>query len=167
METLQQTTEKELFIKMVVSNWDIQNTRINKFLAGISDEQLLSETAPGRNSGAYLIGHLTAVSDAMLPLFGWGDKLYPQLETIFVKNGDKAGLEKPSLTELKKYWNDVNEKVTQHIHAMQPEDWFTRHAAVSAEDFAKEPFRNKLNVLINRTAHHSYHLGQLVYLIKK
>jgi hypothetical protein len=49
-----------------------------------------------------------------------------------------------------------------------PEDeWFTRHNNVSAADFANEPHRNKLNIIINRTNHTSYHLGQLVYLAKK
>jgi hypothetical protein len=32
---------------------------------------------------------------------------------------------------------------------------------ISEQDFAKEPMRNKLNVLINRTNHLAYHYGQL------
>jgi len=47
---------------------------------------------------------------------------------------------------------------------MQPTEWFTRHTSVSEEDFIKEPHRNKLNVLITRATHQSYHLGQLIYL---
>jgi hypothetical protein len=50
---------------------------------------------------------------------------------------------------------------------MKADEWFNKHTAVSAEDFAKEPHRNKLNVIVNRTNHTSYHLGQLVYLVKK
>jgi len=34
------------------------------------------------------------------------------------------------------------------------------------EDLAKDPGRNKLSVLINRTNHMAYHIGQLV-LYKK
>jgi len=49
--------------------------------------------------------------------------------------------------------------MTGHINR-QPDEWFAKHSAVSAEDFAKEPHRNKLNILVNRTNHHSYHLGQ-------
>ena len=154
----------ELFIKMIVSAWDTYNARVDKLLGTLSDEQLATETAPGRNSGIYLLGHLTAVSDGLFPLLGLGEKLYPELEDIFLKNPDKSGLEKPSLTDLKKYWNDVNKKLTEQINNMQPDDWFTKHAAVSAEDFAKEPHRNKLNLLINRTNHLSYHSGQLAYL---
>lgn len=50
---------------------------------------------------------------------------------------------------------------------MKAEDWFMRHTAISEENFASEPHRNKLNIVMNRTSHLSYHLGQLVYLIKK
>jgi len=53
------------------------------------------------------------------------------------------------------------------MDSMSPSDWFTKHSAISAEDFEKEPHRNKLNILINRTNHQSYHMGQLIYLIEK
>ena len=126
-----------------------------------------ADTAPGRNSGTYLIGHLITVSDGLFPLLGWGDRLFPKLENIFLKNPDKSGLETPSLSELKQCWKEVNAKINSHIGEMSADEWFTRHTAVSEEDFAKEPHRNKLNIIINRTNHTSSHLGQLVYLIPK
>ncbi len=161
------STEKELFVKMVITAWEAQNTRVDKLLDKITDEQLLAETAPGRNTGIYLLGHLTAVNDALFPLLGWGERLYPHLDAIFITNPDKSGQNMPSITDVKKYWQDVNTQLTQHIAAMQPDEWFTKHASVSAEDFEKEPHRNKLNILISRSIHQGYHLGQLVYLVKK
>ena len=158
---------KELFIKMAVSAWDTQCVRVSKLFDELSDEQLAGETAPGRNTGIYLLGHLLAVTDGMLPLLGFGEKLYPQLEKIFLTSPDKSGLETPSVQELKKYWKEVNAKLSAGIAATTPDEWFMKHAAVSAEDFAREPFRNKLNVLINRTNHQSYHLGQIIYLKPK
>ena len=152
---------------MVVSAWETQNTRVNKLLDSLTDEQLMSETAPGRNRGVYLIGHLTAVSDGMLPILGWGERLYPQLEDIFVAKPDKAVTQIPAVADIKKYWSKVNATITDHIRHMPAEEWFTKHSVVSAEDFAKEPHRNKLNILVNRTNHHSYHLGQLMYLAKQ
>lgn len=152
---------------MCVMAWETQNERITKLLNTLTDQELLSETAPGRNRGIYLIGHLTAVSDGMLTLLGWGERLYPQLDAFFVKHPDKSVAGMPSLSLIKEYWNAVNTKVTHHISQTQPEEWFARHTAVSEEDFAKEPHRNKLNVLISRTNHTSYHLGQLIYLSKK
>jgi hypothetical protein len=68
------------------------------------------------------------------------------------------------LAELKNYWKEINVKLAQHIDSVQTDEWFTRHNSVSAEDFAKEPHRNKLNIIINRTNHQSYHLGQMTYL---
>jgi hypothetical protein len=162
-----QSETKELFIKMVISAWDTQNSRVTKIIDSLSDAQLHADTAPGRNSGFYLIGHLIAVNDALLPLLGWGDRLYAQLDAPFVKNPDKSGLEVPTLAELKTYWKQVNEKLSAAILTMKPDDWFTKHTAVSNEDFAKEPHRNKLNIIINRTNHTSNHLGQLNYLVKK
>ena len=164
METTTVQSEKELIIKMVISNWELQNKRLDGLLAKLSDEQVAAEVSMNRNSGVYLLGHLTAVSDGMITLFGLGEKLYPELENIFIKNPDKSGLEIPSLAQLKNYWNHVNNTLSNHFSNMHPDEWFAPHTAISAEDFAKEPHRNKLNILLNRTNHEAYHLGQLVFL---
>lgn len=158
------STSSSLFVKMALDAWEVQNTRVDKLLAKLSDEQLKGETAPGRNTGLYLVGHLTAVNDAMLPLFGLGDRLHPELEEPFLKSADKSGHEMPSLDTLKAYWNEINTSLRSHFSSMQPEDWFARHMSVTPEDFEKEPHRNKLNVILSRTSHQAYHLGQMVYL---
>lgn len=157
----------ELVIKMTLAEWQKQNGRLDKLLETLSDEQIGTATAPGRNSGHYLLGHLTAVNDGMLPLLDFGPKLHPELEAVFLTNPENTSTERPSLDTLKAYWKEINENLTQHMNAMQTEDWFTRHTAVKEEDFAKEPHRNKLNIIINRTNHQSYHLGQLEYLKEK
>jgi hypothetical protein len=43
---------------------------------------------------------------------------------------------------------------------LSPSEWLERHAAVSEEDFAREPHRNRFTVLLGRTGHLAYHLGQ-------
>jgi len=158
---------KIVFIKMAISAWDNYNARVNELLATFSDEELMAETAPGRNTGIYLFGHLVAVSDGLFPLLGFGERLYPELDKVFLHSPDKSGHQMPPINELKEYWNKVNAKLTNHIHQMPADDWFTRHNSVSDSDFAKEPHRNKLNIILNRTSHTSYHLGQLAYLAKK
>lgn len=165
--TNESITAKTVFIKMALSAWDTYNERVNKLINSLSDEQLIAETAPGRNSGIYLFGHLIAVSDGLFPILGFGERLYPQLATIFLESPDKSGLEMPSINELKECWIKVNAKLTDQISQVSSDEWFTRHNNVSAADFANEPHRNKLNIIINRTNHTSYHLGQLVYLAKK
>ena len=134
-----------------------------EFFSKVSDEAVARETATGRNSGIYLLGHLVAVNDGMFPLLGFR-KTLPTVEVPFIKSPDKSGLEYPSVDELKRYWNDVHEKLSSHFRDMSPREWLSKHEAVSNDDFAKEPFRNKLNVVVSRTTHMSYHLGQLVYL---
>lgn len=166
MEAQQETTTA-LFIKIAISNWELQNTRLNALLEKLTDEQIAGFTAPDRNSGTYLLGHLTAVSDGLFTYLELGDRLYPQLDEIFLKNSDTSGLEKPPIADIKAAWHNVNTTLKQKFDAMQPEDWFTKHSAIPAEDFAKEPHRNKLNILINRTVHQGYHMGQLAYLMKK
>jgi hypothetical protein len=167
MSTTTIVSEKELFIKMVVSNWDLQVGRMNSVLAKLSDEELSVPTAPGRNTGIYLLGHLAAVSDGMFTFLGIGERLNPAMDEVFLRNPEESNLEKPSIAELKEYWNKVNALLSEKMNQIAPEEWFNRHTAVTEEDFSKEPHRNKLNIVINRTNHLSYHLGQLVYLVKK
>ena len=154
----------ELSVKMTLTAWNAQNASFNQLLSELSDEQLNKEIAPGKNTGTYLLGHLVAVSDGMLPLLGFGDKLFPSLEEVFIKNPDKSGLEKASVAELKQNLIEVNAKLNGHIQSTTPSEWMERHTAVSAEAFEKEPHRNKLNIIISRTNHMAYHLGQLALL---
>jgi hypothetical protein len=167
IQPIEITTDKQLFIKMVLSNWELQISRMNNLVAKLSDEELSAETAPGRNTGIYLLGHLAAVSDGLFTFLGLGDRINPALDEVFLKNPENSGLAKPSIAELKEYWNQVNSVLAEKISQMNTDEWFNKHSAISEEDFAKEPHRNKLNILINRTNHLSYHIGQLVYLVKK
>jgi hypothetical protein len=117
-----------------------------------------------RNSGVYLLGHLTAIHDGMLPLLNFGHRLYPQLEDIFIKTPDRSLLSKPSVSLIRQYWKDENSALVSHFIKLKPEEWLQKHTAISDEDFAKEPHRNRLSVLLNRTNHLSYHFGQLAFL---
>src|SRR5687768_11799449 len=108
-------TEKELFVKMVVDAWEAQNSRVDKLLAGLSDEDFEKATAPDKNSGVYLLGHLTAVNDGLLEILGFGEKSHPQLEEVFLKNPEKSALEKPSVSELRRLWSEINAKLREHF----------------------------------------------------
>jgi hypothetical protein len=155
---------QQAFIKIALDNWYTQISRASKLIDSLTDEQLAQETAPGRNTGTYLLGHLVAVHDSMIPLLNVGSKMYPQLEEPFIKQPDKSELEKPSIQQLRSYWTEMNNALTLSFNLMNMDEWFQKHTAVSEEDFAVNPSRNKLNVLLTRTNHLAYHLGQLVYL---
>jgi hypothetical protein len=156
-----------LFVKMVLDAWQLQNKRADDLLNKISDEQLMQETAPGRNTGIYLLGHLAAVNDGLFKLLGIGERLHPELDEIFLNNPDKSGKQMPPVDELKKHWSEINTSLINKFNTMQPDEWFEKHTSISAEDFAKEPNRNRLNVLITRAVHQGYHLGQMNYLKNK
>jgi len=160
-------TEKELVINMLVAAWEAQNKRFDAMLEKLSDADLAQETAPGRNTGTYLLGHLAAVNDSMAKVLGIGEKQYPELEAIFLTAPDKSGQNMPSTTLLREYWRNTCDTLHNHFKKMSANDWFGRHMSVSEEDFAKEPNRNKLNILITRTTHQGYHFGQMAYLVKK
>jgi len=153
-----------LFVKMGLATWEGQLKRTTNLLNTLTDEQLSKEIAPGRNTGIYLTGHLIAIHDAMVPLFGLGERLHAELDEAFVSSPDRSGKQMPTLSQLREYWKEVHERLGVKLAGLSEEQWFQRHNAVSEEDFQKEPHRNKLNVLLNRTNHLASHLGQLVLL---
>ena len=86
----------------------------------------------------------------------------------FIEKADKTDLddELPA-AELRKAWREVNDKLTAAMEKLSAEEWLERHDSVSAEDFAKEPGRNRLAVLLSRTKHAAMHEGQMRLVGKK
>ncbi|MDB5252823.1 MAG: hypothetical protein JWP27_1992 [Flaviaesturariibacter sp.] len=148
-------------VKMVLDRWNGSITSGDTLINSLPAEKWQQEIAPGKNRGIYLLGHLIAVHDDMLVLLDLGQKQHPELFEAFVKSPDKATPNLPSSEELKQSWTRQNEDLRKHFEALQPAQWFEKHTSVSVEDFAKEPHRNKLNIIITRTSHLQYHLGQL------
>jgi len=70
----------------------------------------------------------------------------------------------PALSKLREDWTLANAALSKYFGQLSDKDWFQRHTAVSEEDFAKDPSRNKLNIIISRTNHMAYHLGQLILI---
>lgn len=157
-------TSNQTMLKMVFDRWYGSLKNWDALLNAFTDEQLQKEIAPGKNRGIYLLGHLIGVHDDMLVLLDMGDKLYPELHKPFVESPDKAIASIPSAKELRACWTKQCEVLKQKMESLKPEEWLEKHTAVSAEDFSKEPHRNKLNIIITRTTHLAYHTGQLVLL---
>lgn len=166
METTQTTETTQTMVKIILDRWDASVKNLDTLLDSISDEELLKETSPGRNRGVYILGHLIAVHDHMLPLLNFGEKAYPHLPGFFIDAPDKTINDIPSAKELRSLWDEQKTVLKQKMAGLKPEEWFERHTSVSEEDFAKEPHRNKLNIILTRTTHLAYHTGQLVYLNK-
>jgi uncharacterized damage-inducible protein DinB len=157
------TDYTKLAIEQIMSAWKTQTKAVDDMLSKFSTEQFHSEIAPGKNTGIYLLGHLIAVNDNILTFLGF-ERSYAHYDDMFVKNPDKSGFTFPPLEELKIAWYKVNEALTKHFSSLSTEEWFTKHTAVSQADFEVNPQRNKLNIVINRTNHQSYHVGQMALL---
>src|SRR5258705_2720675 len=158
-------TSKQLAVKVVINSWKLVVGRAGKKFSALTEDQLLKEVAPGKNRLIYIWGHLTAIHDAMFPTLGLGPRMHSDLDAIFVTNPDKAA-QLPSASELKKYWDEVNGKLLSHFEGIAPDEWLLQHHAMSEEDYAKDPTRNRLAVLISRSKHASYHLGQAMLAAK-
>src|SRR3989441_3454607 len=79
-------TNEGSYVALGLKVWKAQLDRADKFLGGLSSEEVLREIAPGRSRLLYLWGHLTAMHDAMLPLLGLGDRFHPEFDVAFVSN---------------------------------------------------------------------------------
>jgi hypothetical protein len=165
--TSRKLNDRELAVRSQLEVWHGQTSRLSSLLYELSDEQLLQEISPGRNTGLYVIGHLAAVNDGMIPLLGFGEKRFPDLEEAFLTNAQSAEIERPTAGEVRRVWAELLGVLGENFGRLATDEWFDKHMAVSDEDFANEPHRNRINLLINRTNHLSYHLGQLTLLKSK
>src|ERR1700741_2668617 len=159
-------TSHELPVKVAINSWRLVVERADKIFSRLTEDELLREVAPGKNRVIYLWGHLIAIHDAMFPILGLGPRLHPDLDAILVDNPDKAVAEIPSAGQLKQYWDEVNGELFSQFQNLSPDEWLLRHRAMSEEDYAKDPVRNRLAVLLNRTNHLSYHVGQVTLALQ-
>lgn len=155
-----------IYVATALKAWEVWITRAGKFFASRSDEDLQQEIAPGKNRAVYLLGHLIAVNDGMIPQLRLGDALYPELKEIFITKPDRAVAAVPSTAELRAQWANLHAKLESLFAELTPAQWLERHSTVTEEDFALEPHRNRLAILLSRTSHVAYHMGQLLLMPK-
>jgi hypothetical protein len=154
-------SHEELYIRTAIASWKQVIGRLDDVFSSLEDGELQCEVSPGRNRVYYLIGHLTVVHDRLFPLLNLGDRLHPELDDAFLKNPDRTHPDQVAPTSLRGAWTEVNSKLALAFERLSPEQWLEKHAAVSDEDFANEPLRNRLSILMGRTNHASFHAGQI------
>jgi hypothetical protein len=152
-------TENSL-IDSALRGWKFNVERADVLFGSLTPAQLEEEVAPGRNRMIYLWGHLTAVNDRLLPLLRIGERLHPEFDGMFISNPDKSVPLTVSPQSLKTAWQEINQKLWEGFSKFSASDWAQRHNDVSEQEFEREPHRNRFGVLLGRTAHLSYHLGQ-------
>lgn len=158
--------DRELAVRSQLEVWEGQNRRLGKLLFELTDEQLEKHVSPGKNTGLYVLGHLTAVSDRMLPTLGLGDMRFPHLAESFINEPEHADRAPATASEIRRAWADALSVLSDKFARLTPDEWFTHHAEVSDEEL-DEPHRTKINVLIDGTRHVTHHLGELTLLKSK
>lgn len=156
---------EELLIESALGIWKLNVARVNRVFHPLDEADLQLEVSPGRNRLIYIWGHLAAVSDAMLPLLGIGTRLYPDLDTMFLQNPDRSVPRIYSGAELRPAWDKINQSLWTTFSEWTAGQWLEKHNSVSVEDFQHDRTRNRFSVLVNRTAHIGFHLGQAVLAV--
>jgi hypothetical protein len=154
-------TNEEIFAGTTIASWKQAVDRLNQLTGALDENAMQQEVSPGRNRVYYIIGHLAAAHDRLLPLLGLGERLHPELDYPFFSKPDKSVPDVLTGADLRTIFTEINVKLTAAIEASPTPDWLKRHTAVSEADFAKQPFRNRLAVLQSRTSHAMFHAGQI------
>jgi len=84
----------------------------------------------------------------------------PELDLMFVLNPDRTVPAILRGEDLKFIWQETSQILWTGFSRLSVADWLHKHGAVSEEDFWREPHRNRFTLLLGRTAHIAYHLGQ-------
>jgi len=154
-------TPDEVLIPAAISSWEQVVTRVGTLCLSCTEEELLVDVAPGKNRIIYLWGHLTAIHDGMFSVLRLGERLHPELDAVFIAQPDRS-VPLPTSAEIAKCWEGAHTELLSRFTTLSPNEWLERHGNVSAEEFERNPSRNRLAVLLSRTNHASYHLGQMM-----
>jgi hypothetical protein len=159
-------TAENALIDGALRNWHSNMDRAGRFFRALSDDDLQKEIAPGKNRLIYVWGHLTATNDRMIPLLGFGDRRYPELDPIFVSQPDGAVPHNFVGEAMGDMWRQLDGFLGSEFAKLTAGEWLQRHHGVALEDFEREPHRNRYAILLSRTTHLAYHYGQVI-LVKR
>src|SRR5260370_38149229 len=65
-----QMTSQQLSVKVAINSWRLVLERTDKIFSNLTEEQLLTEVAPGKNRLTYRWGHITASHNGRFPILG-------------------------------------------------------------------------------------------------
>jgi hypothetical protein len=156
---------EESLVPVAIATWKSNLGRANKLFGGLDESALEKQVAPDRNRLVYLWGHLASTHDRMLQLLGIAERVHPEFDAIFLSSPDGAST-LPPVDVMREWWAQVNRRLEAGLRELTLNDWVARHTAVSEEDFTKEPLRNRFSILITRTNHLAYHVGQATLATK-
>jgi len=152
-------------VDLIVNQFEGKLQQTTAVFNALGAEAAQLPVAPNRNTVGYLLGHLVAVHDKLLEGLSLGQRLHPEWDGLFLAP-QQDGPAYPAYQELLGAWQQVNAALVAGLATLSVADWLSKHAYVSDADFAREPHRNKLNLLLSRTGHLFHHGGQLA-LVKR
>src|SRR5260370_7724712 len=121
----------KLLSQTVLNSWKSVNRGVRELIAQLSEEQIQGEIAPGRNRALYIVGHLTAVSDRMLPLLGISERRFPNLDSVYLEHPDRTEEDPLAPTELKAAWQDLATRLTDALQAFTPHEALQKQTPLS------------------------------------
>lgn len=136
--------------EIIYESWLLQNRRLSCLINKLSNKEINKDIVCGRNSVAYLLGHLIASNDQLMLIFDFGELLYPEYHNLFLKTPDKCGQKYPDITKLKSDWFLLNETLGTNFEKFSPHDWLA--------------YQEKLITMLQIINHQSYHHGQLSFI---
>jgi len=113
------------------------------------------------------LGHLAAVNDGLLPLLELEKDFIRNSDVMFLSNPDKSIQLTVSGQSLKGAWQEINRKLWDGFLKFSASEWVAAAYRGVGADFKREPHRNRFTVLLGRTAHLTYHLGQATLALPK
>lgn len=146
--------------------WNMYNNRMQKVFETITEENYYKPIMANGNSPSWIMGHLADTDDALLELFGIGNRKHPELKTIYHHERGTNQSGHLSKTDLMTKWKSITAELDKAFKSWSENEWLNRHTSVNEEDFKKEPHRNKLNVMLSRVGHRASHLGQIAMQAK-
>jgi hypothetical protein len=148
-------------IQAATRAWTSGIARATEQFTRLQPQDFQREVAPGRNTVFYLFGHLIAIHDRMYELLGFGPRSFAYLDDSFISLPDQGKNSYPELSELQAAWSSLHPRLEEHLRALRPEAWSGPHSAVSQAEFEESPWRNRFSILLSRTTHLAYHMGQI------
>src|SRR5260370_42446155 len=124
--------------------------RVDKLFGTLSPEQLEQQVNPGKNRLIYLWGHLAAVNDGLLPLLGIGERLYPELDAMFISKPDRSVELTVTAQSLESAWAKISQRLWEGCSKFSPADWAGRQTAGWEEGLTREPNLTKFTRVLGR-----------------
>jgi hypothetical protein len=84
---------------------------------------------------------------------------------MFLSNPDRAVSDIFSGEQIKDASARIQQAMWGAFIQFTPSEWLEPHSAASDEHFSADATRNRFTVMVNRTAHTAYHLGQVVLAV--